>query len=153
MFAQPDALKNTPPRYVLTVPSNWSDAAKDITKKCAKAAFGSTARVDIILEPYAAALHVLKSDAISTLVKDGHYVVCDAGGGTVDLITYQVLSDGPLKLRESARSTADVCGALLLNCKFECYLAKRLGNYYTGEAGGRTMQEAVKTVWFYLMWS
>ncbi|KAI9771282.1 MAG: hypothetical protein M1840_002252 [Geoglossum simile] len=137
-------LKTTPVQYVLTVPANWSDAAKNATKKCARDAFGSTAKIALILEPQAAAIHVLKSDAISTLVKGGHYIVCDVGGGTVDLITYQILNDKPLELGESVRGTADVCGALLLNWKFECYLAKILGKYYTGEAGGRAMKKAVQ---------
>ncbi|KAB8262100.1 hypothetical protein BDV32DRAFT_136802 [Aspergillus pseudonomiae] len=61
-----------------------------------------------------------------------HYIICDAGGGTVDLITYCVKRNEPLELVESIPGTGEACGSILLNCAFEDFLKVRLGRYYTG---------------------
>lgn len=42
-------------------------------------------------------MHGMKDKGISV---DDAIVVCDAGGGTVDLITYEVVSLNPFKLKE-----------------------------------------------------
>jgi molecular chaperone DnaK (HSP70) len=56
--------------------------------------------VTLIKEPEAAALYTLNSLDFS-LKEDDAFVVCDAGGGTVDLISYEVVSTVPkLELRE-----------------------------------------------------
>lgn len=67
---------------------------------------------------------------IANLNIDDNYVVCDAGGGTVDLITYRVADNSPLRLEESVRGTGDVCGSVLLNQGFAEYLAGKLGHFY-----------------------
>jgi hypothetical protein len=120
----------TPKRYVLTVPAIWSDQAKYATEQCAKNAFGRDTDIDIIAEPQAAAIFVLeKMRKSNSLVEGSHYVVCDAGGGTVDLVTYQVIRSDPLKLEVSVGGKGDVCGALLLNRGFEAYLTRRVGDF------------------------
>lgn len=48
----------------------------------------------MIKEPEAAALHILTSHDHAFQAGDG-FVVCDAGGGTVDLITYEILRVKP----------------------------------------------------------
>jgi hypothetical protein len=46
--------------------------------------------------------------------------VCDAGGGTVDLITYQVAEIQPsLELAELVPGSGGMAGSLLLNKRFE----------------------------------
>ncbi|KAF5593829.1 Hsp70 chaperone protein [Fusarium pseudoanthophilum] len=73
--------------YVLSVPAVWSDAAKDATLKAAEMA--GLSPVHLIKEPEAAALWTAKN-MDRRLNKGDSFIVCDAGGGTVDLISYQV---------------------------------------------------------------
>lgn len=56
--------------------------------------------VTVVKEPEAAALYSIKTLAFS-IKKNDVFVVCDAGGGTVDLISYEVLATAPqLKVKE-----------------------------------------------------
>jgi hypothetical protein len=90
-------------RAVLTVPAIWSDSAKDRTMRIAHLA-GLPEDVSLVTEPEAAALAVLrerKDDGESLQVGDC-FVVCDAGGGTVDLISYKIVSLDPFQVEECA---------------------------------------------------
>lgn len=55
--------------------------------------------VTLIKEPEAAALYTLTSHDHSIKAGDS-FVLCDAGGGTADLITYEVKNTQPLQLAE-----------------------------------------------------
>ncbi|KAL8708386.1 MAG: hypothetical protein Q9225_007610 [Loekoesia sp. 1 TL-2023] len=89
-------------RVILTVPAIWSPAAKDRTLQAAKKA-GMPEDIQLVTEPEAAALATLKEKADENLLKVGEaFVVVDAGGGTVDLISYEVLGLTPLRLKECA---------------------------------------------------
>ena len=128
---RPAVARSTPIEYVLTVPAIWSDQGKNATKQCARNAFGEDCDIQLIAEPQAAAIYVLKErHRLKPLTLHDHYVICDAGGGTVDLVTYQVLNVDPLELGASARGTGGVCGSIFLNRGFEDLLAKKLGAYY-----------------------
>ncbi|KAH7304629.1 putative heat shock 70 kDa protein 12A [Rhexocercosporidium sp. MPI-PUGE-AT-0058] len=109
-------------KFVLTVPAVWSDKAKDLTLKAAKNA--GIYPITLIKEPEAAALytlHYLKGKALSL---GDAFVVCDAGGGTVDLISYEVIGIGPLELKELVPSTA---GSLIVNKRFEEFVKDIVG--------------------------
>jgi hypothetical protein len=57
-------------------------------------------------------------------------VVVDAGGGTVDLASFQVVSidsSGQFKLAPVGYITGDKCGATLIDKAFEAFLEERLG--------------------------
>lgn len=54
-------------------------------------------------------------------------MVCDAGGGTVDLIAYKVKSIAPLRIEESAVGTGALCGSAFLNYRFEDHVRSRIG--------------------------
>ena len=55
-------------------------------------------------------------------------MVCDAGGGTVDLISYTVVKLEPvLEVKEAAPGTGGLCGSTYLNRRFQEYLESRLG--------------------------
>lgn len=54
-------------------------------------------------------------------------MVCDAGGGTVDLIAYKVTSTSPLRVEESAVGTGGLCGSAFLNYRFEDHVRARIG--------------------------
>lgn len=54
------------------------------------------------------------------------FVLCDAGGGTVDLISYKVSALKPiLRVEEAAPGTGSVCGSTILNRIFQKFLTDR----------------------------
>lgn len=103
--------------FVLTVPAVWSDTAKDATLKAAKKA-GLGPNLQMISEPEAAAIYTLKSMENYDLGVGDNFIVCDAGGGTVDLISYEICSLSPLRLQECVSGTGALCGGALLNIRF-----------------------------------
>ncbi|CAN8104679.1 unnamed protein product [Discula destructiva] len=103
--------------FILSVPAMWSDKAKDLTLKAAKKA--GVHPVTLIKEPEAAALYTLSSFD-HTFEAGDSFVVCDAGGGTVDLITYEVVKIQPhLELSELVPGAGAMAGSLGLNKRFE----------------------------------
>ena len=55
------------------------------------------------------------------------FVLCDAGGGTVDLISYTVTELQPiLKVTEAASGSGRLCGSTFLNRIFQKYLIEKL---------------------------
>lgn len=105
-------------KFVISVPAVWSDKAKDSTLRAAKLA--GIYPATLIKEPEAAAmytLHVLQDRGLE--VGDA-LVICDAGGGTVDLISYEILETKPnLQLKELVPSKGGMAGSLQLNKRFE----------------------------------
>jgi len=61
------------------------------------------------------------------------FVVCDAGGVTVDLISYKILQLDPLNIQEAAPGMGAKCGSALLNKRFRRYLKQRHGETYWTE--------------------
>ncbi|EAU31233.1 predicted protein [Aspergillus terreus NIH2624] len=56
------------------------------------------------------------------------FVLLDAGGGTVDAITYKVASNLPLRLeREAVAPSGALCGSSYLNEDFRKFIERRLG--------------------------
>ena len=80
----------------------------------------------MVSEPEAAAIHVLRVMR-SDLKPDDAVVVCDAGGGTLDLITYIIQTLGPVsKLKEASPGIGATCGAAILNLRFRENMKKML---------------------------
>ncbi|KAI0517987.1 hypothetical protein F5B22DRAFT_654313 [Xylaria bambusicola] len=114
-------------RVILTVPAMWSHQARERTLKAAKDA-GFPDDIQMVTEPEAAALATLKSKAAENTLRPGDaFVVCDAGGGTVDLISYRVKSTKPLQLEECAMGDGDLCGSVFLDLAFERYITTIVG--------------------------
>jgi molecular chaperone DnaK (HSP70) len=78
-----DFLESQQLSYVITVPAIWRDAAKDLTRVAAKKAGVPSDRMVLITEPEAAALYCATLCNEVDLRVGNHFVVCDAGGGTV----------------------------------------------------------------------
>ncbi|KAG6355052.1 hypothetical protein INS49_004133 [Diaporthe citri] len=75
--------------------------------------------VTMIKEPEAAALYTLTTHDHAIKAGDT-FVLCDAGGGTVDIITYEIESIEPyLQLRELVPGEGIMAGSLGLNKRFE----------------------------------
>lgn len=127
-------MASTPIEWVLTVPAVWSDAAKNATRIAAEragmaAGKGGIGGIRLISEPEAAAVYTLRAIQPNSLAVGDHFVVCDAGGGTVDLISYEITSLSPsLLLSESSIGTGGLCGSVFLNYAFEDHCRRRLGD-------------------------
>jgi molecular chaperone DnaK (HSP70) len=105
-------VESTPIEYILTVPAIWSDKAKSDTLWCAsKAGFGAMDKIRLITEPEAAAVYTFttvrkpeaQADKFGTVIeisqlpdyalqKGDVFITCDAGGGTVVSLIYDVIA-------------------------------------------------------------
>lgn len=56
------------------------------------------------------------------------FTVCDAGGGTVDLISYEIVHLEPLKMKELVAAKGGNAGSLVVNNRFEDFIKKKIGN-------------------------
>ncbi|KAL1921667.1 uncharacterized protein VTP21DRAFT_10309 [Calcarisporiella thermophila] len=126
-------------RYCLTVPAMWSDRAKAQTREAAIRA-GLISREDhrdrlmLISEPEAAALYCEKKCEQFNLKHGDRFMICDAGGGTVDLIVFQI-DDTPngRRLRECTKGHGRSCGSVFIDRRMRALLKKRLRNYQLDE--------------------
>jgi len=120
-------MRSTSVHFVLTVPAMWSDAAKDATKEAACRAGINGDDITMISEPEAAAVYTLKVVQPNHLKVGDNIVVCDAGGGTVDLISYRIAHLSPLAVEESQVGKGGLCGSVFLNYGFEEHVKSRVG--------------------------
>ncbi|KAF9585711.1 Heat shock 70 kDa protein 12A [Lunasporangiospora selenospora] len=112
-------------RYCLTVPAMWSERAKNSMRQAALLAelindFDHPDRLLLVTEPEAAALYCqLKCTQFDLGHKD-RFMVCDAGGGTVDLIVYEVekTNEGTF-LSEVTKGHGASCGSIFLDQNFK----------------------------------
>ncbi|KAH0499383.1 hypothetical protein TgHK011_006583 [Trichoderma gracile] len=139
-------------RVVVTLPAIWPAYAQFRMKEAIEKAgiLGprgvADTTLEFISEPEAAALATLKdmSDRPDMGLGD-HFVVCDAGGGTVvsyhpinistyqeslheckDVITYTVVSKDPMKIEESVRGDGRLCGATFVDERFRNLLKHKM---------------------------
>ncbi|KAL3879977.1 hypothetical protein ACJMK2_032251 [Sinanodonta woodiana] len=82
--------------WVLTVPAIWNDGSKQFMREAANKAGISSDLLTLALEPEAAAIYVIESEALKELVRGTTYMVLDIGGGTADIVCHQILDDGCL---------------------------------------------------------
>jgi molecular chaperone DnaK (HSP70) len=74
-----------------------------------------------------------------------HFVLCDAGGGTVDLLSYKVTSVEPsFRVQEAAVGTGDKCGATFIDRNFKTWLKKKLGEKVYESIPAAKLQEGSK---------
>ncbi|CAG8758932.1 13428_t:CDS:2, partial [Dentiscutata erythropus] len=107
---------------VLTVPADFSEKAKKIMKECMYNAnlikSMDTENFQFTTEPEAAAIycvkHCLKEQSLTS--DDTIFMVVDCGGGTVDLTTRKLLTNG--QLGEVAERAGDFCGSTFVDKKF-----------------------------------
>ena len=136
----PAFLQSTTIDWVLTVPAVWSDKAKNATLQAANRADISSP-IRLISEPEAAAVYTLKAVQPNHLQVGDNIVICDAGGGTVDIICYRIKSLSPVTVEESQAGSGGLCGAAFLNYRFEDHVMSRMGK----ENFGRLLAEKPRT--------
>ncbi|KAL4864901.1 hypothetical protein BDV12DRAFT_200620 [Aspergillus spectabilis] len=136
---------------VITVPAIWKGYARQGMEEAARQAGILVSRpagetvLSFVPEPEAAAL--------STLCEPGRraqpgdlYVICDAGGGTVDLISYEITSVNPIAMHEAVEGTGGLCGGIFIDEAFERACKSRLGRRWDhlSKAG---IKEIIKGEW------
>ncbi|RSM15087.1 hypothetical protein CDV31_005168 [Fusarium ambrosium] len=128
--------------FVITTPAMWSPAAQHNTMIAARAAgFGSRPQdsIESVTEPEAAASYTLReynsffAGNCSVDVNSGwqvgrQVIMCDAGGGTVDLVSYAIDQVQPyLRVSETTSPRGGLCGATSLDQRFLQLVQQRLG--------------------------
>ncbi|KAJ6050332.1 hypothetical protein N7499_010276 [Penicillium canescens] len=93
--------------YILTVP------------RSAHLAEIPAANLTLLSEPEAAAVYAIRTIQPNTIAEGDCLIVCDAGGGTVDIITYRVKQTEPLIFEEATEGTGAVCGSVMLDERFD----------------------------------
>ncbi|KAF1845397.1 actin-like ATPase domain-containing protein [Cucurbitaria berberidis CBS 394.84] len=129
--------RTLPLTLVVTVPAVWADIAKAHTLEAVRKAgfneleFPELNNTIMVTEPEAAAIYTIKALRGTTQdtqfkVGDG-FIVCDMGGGTVDLISYRVAGLEPTVIEEATIGNGDHCGGSFVDRAFLKWLERRLG--------------------------
>lgn len=130
--------RSLPIILVFTVPAVWSDLAKDRTLEAIKKAGFNVLEFPqmvqqptLITEPEAAALYTIKTLRLSAqgsqfAINDG-FIICDMGGGTVDMISYKVNKLDPVAVEEITVGCGDQCGGSFVDRSFLRWLEMKLG--------------------------
>ncbi|KAI9265143.1 hypothetical protein BDA99DRAFT_571453 [Phascolomyces articulosus] len=144
-------------RYCLLVPAVLSDKAKSLMRQAAIQAglilpYDPADRLILVLEPEAAALYCEETMADQVQLDDKNRImICDAGGGTVDLIVFQVNhiknsensglpnARSKRKLKEVTKGMGESCGIVFLDNGFHKLLKTKLGIHVMDKVTPREM--------------
>mgnify|MGYP001168576937 FL=1 len=120
-------LKSPEYRFMITVPAIWPDEAITKTFRAAEeAGFGPS--IYTISEPEAAMHQIINdNEQLGRLEKGDVCIVCDGGGGTIDIISHEVVSTNPFRLREAAVGVGQRGGGVHLDAGFFALLSVKLG--------------------------
>ncbi|KAJ2894886.1 hypothetical protein MKZ38_007109 [Zalerion maritima] len=131
-----DELEFLPFKVAITIPAIWPLKARNDMKKAAEMAGileeRDVAKTEFMLveEPEAAAVATLLERRAYPEMKASclewfalraweTFVVCDCGGGTVDLSSYKIKSLIPFKVEETVQGDGKLCGAFMVDDAFE----------------------------------
>ncbi|KAH7341154.1 hypothetical protein BKA66DRAFT_544029 [Pyrenochaeta sp. MPI-SDFR-AT-0127] len=132
----PNSMEGMPFRIVLSVPANWPKAAQEKMRSAAKMAglldrqgLGLQTQLEFVGEPEAAAVAAFFEGTVRHNIRVGDIIViCDAGGGTVDIVTYEVdRVDPSIHLGEAISNEMDLCGSIFLDEGFLKYVEELIG--------------------------
>ncbi|KAL3454207.1 hypothetical protein BJX65DRAFT_262995 [Aspergillus insuetus] len=121
----------------LCVPSKWSTYAQLTMQEIALEVTAATDMqgrnfsLFILDEPEAAVTFALRGDTLgdNRVFKEGSdFIVCDAGGGTVDVITYRVRQTDPFRFDEITTPTGKDCGSSYINQALAIESRRRLAD-------------------------
>ncbi|KAI0532864.1 hypothetical protein GGR58DRAFT_148013 [Xylaria digitata] len=125
---------------VITVPAIWKEYARGYMEQAARDAgilnerLAGDTTLKFVPEPEAAGLSTL-SDVTRKVSKDDVFVICDAGGGTVDLITYKVSNAKPIAIEEAVEGKGALCGGIFVDQAFAIKCKKCLGKRWERLSG------------------
>lgn len=114
----------------------WSDLAKYSMRRAAMKAGlinknDPQDRLILISEPEAAALYCERMCEQVNLSRGDRMMICDAGGGTVDLIVFEVVDDHSKsvnRLKEVTKGMGESCGSVFLDHNFKLLIEEKLGD-------------------------
>ncbi|POR38244.1 Uncharacterized protein TPAR_01548 [Tolypocladium paradoxum] len=139
---------------VVTLPAIWPSYARMRLRKAIELAGLLDARpagetnLSFISEPEAAALATMQDFVDrAAFEKNDHFVVCDAGGGTVDIISYKVMRETPPKIRESVQGDGKLCGAVFLDEGFLELLKSKMPPDVRDKIGVSDVQWIMNQFW------
>ncbi len=118
---------NTTIEYTLTVPAIWSESDRSKTRACAKQA-GFVGCINLIGEPEAAMTYVLDTMDPNIFKIGDVFIMVDAGGGTVDLVSYIIKCLKPLETTEDVVGDGNKVGGAILNRIFGAYIRDNLAD-------------------------
>ncbi|KAL1602352.1 hypothetical protein SLS60_005768 [Paraconiothyrium brasiliense] len=141
-------------QFVLCVPAKWPVKAcrtmqSAVEQAVQRAGFNSKTQeasrnLFMISEPEAAAECIL-AEARSDLYRDETVVIVDAGGGTIDAVTYKCANDDPLRLSEEVVAPdSELFGASFINKAFEDKLEKKLEREQYLVQNGKTLKSIIQ---------
>ncbi|KAF2395573.1 hypothetical protein EJ06DRAFT_268430 [Trichodelitschia bisporula] len=155
---QSHLLENVPVDVVVTHPAGWTYEAKNKTVRAVLGSFTNQMlpllrNIFVTTEPEACALYTIRDllgRDLNTLVGGDCFIVCDCGGGTVDLVAYQVECLDPLELKIIGAPAGAQCGATYVDRGFLRWLSRRITNVklppHDLGAGGHTAMSKVARV-------
>ncbi|RCI14700.1 hypothetical protein L249_6937 [Ophiocordyceps polyrhachis-furcata BCC 54312] len=135
---------------MVTVPAIWPLYARNRMQQALVYAGVLSERsvVGFVSEPEAAAVAVVRDFGRRACIKkNDHFVVCDAGGGTVDIITYKCHREAPMQLRESVKGAGNFCGAVCLDDGFRDLLKSKLSPIVWPKIGRAGINEVMVNQW------
>ncbi|KAG7287659.1 hypothetical protein NEMBOFW57_007172 [Staphylotrichum longicolle] len=120
---------------VITLPAIWPAYACTRMKEVATLAgmlanrgVGGDTELSFVSEPEAAALATLSDMEGRCDIKAGDsFVVVDCGGGTVDLISYEVVSLSPMVVKECIKGQGGLCGSVFVDEALTSILEREFG--------------------------
>ncbi|KAK2754593.1 hypothetical protein FQN54_006994 [Arachnomyces sp. PD_36] len=114
--------------YALAVPSGWTDVVRTRVQHCASMAGMTLGPIGLVNEPEAGAVFQFQQNSSNAKPGDT-YIVCDAGGLTVDVVslTFAGRYSNPLFSR-AVEGNHGECGSTFLNSRFQEFLTETLGH-------------------------
>ena len=128
--------------WKVTVPAIWNNESKDIMRKACEMAkiFNENKQSTFFaLEPEAAACdYVINHPDSKAIIQGNAYIVCDIGGGTIDISTHKrIEEDGDIYIEEVYPPIGGNNGSTYINKKFMEEVIKKL---FGKEAYDRLME-------------
>ncbi|UZJ55704.1 hypothetical protein CBS101457_005024 [Exobasidium rhododendri] len=119
--------------YVITIPNGWELPQQQVLRNaCIEAGMVSQDRastISFVSEAEASMNFCAQSSAASDWLEypGQHLIVCDAGGGTIDISTYEVKSTAPtLSLSETSASDCLMAGSTTVDRRARELIQRRL---------------------------
>ncbi|CAG8435969.1 8613_t:CDS:10 [Ambispora gerdemannii] len=152
LFSRWSELTYSQIRFVFSVPAEWGPQTRGIMRECIYHAgyleTKNSYNLEFISEPEAAAIfcmQIMKEHGLTVggkfqnhmilitwiyltkrlIILLDSFMVCDCGGGTVDLTTRTLLPNN--QLGEITERTGDLCGSTFVDEEFFLFLSRRLG--------------------------
>ncbi|EGN97466.1 hypothetical protein SERLA73DRAFT_139696 [Serpula lacrymans var. lacrymans S7.3] len=119
---------------VLTTPNGWEGRQQNSMRLAAIAAglvsVDGGRRVSFVTESEAAVLYAASTGNIDEWLQvDTDIIVCDCGGGTIDITGYTIMETKPLRLKESIASSCYLNGGMFVGKALEQFLQRFFFRY------------------------